>query len=376
MKIGLITTSLDQKKYAGFSNYVSHLIMEFKKINSKNKYYLIHYNSNPECKLYTKENNLLIPISGVVFKKFLWYFFLPFHLKKNKIKILHGLTQTLPFFKLKGMKYVMTVHDLTTIILPKTHKLTSFFKDKLLLSHMLKISDLITTNSISTKNDIIKHFKISPDKIKVVYHAYDDKTYHKLSANEKKISEFKKKYSINYDFFLFVGTMQPRKNIITILKAMILLKESNELKHKLVIIGAKGWKYSPIFSFIKENNLEEDVRFMNYIPNEDLKFFYNFSKAFVWPSLYEGFGIPPLEAMACGTPVITSKISSMPEILGDAASYIYPPTNYSELAKKMIQIIKDKDLRQELIKKGFLVSSKYGWSKTAKKTEELYENLL
>ena len=188
-----------------------------------------------------------------------------------------------------------------------------------------------------------------------------------------RMPEFKKKHDITFPFILYLGTLEPRKN----LKSLILAY--NEIKkkfpeYKLIIGGAKGWGYKNIFQIIDNLGIDKDIIFTGYIPEKDLPSLYNSAELFVYPSFYEGFGLPPLEAMACGTPVITSNTSSLPEVVGNAGIMV-DPNNVNQLADAMYKVLTDDNLRRDMIKKGLKRAKMFSWKKTAKETLKVYEEV-
>jgi glycosyltransferase involved in cell wall biosynthesis len=291
---------------------------------------------------------------------------------ENRLKdldIFHNPSQVITAFKF-SQKYIITIYDITPNLYPETHTDIITFVHRYLLPKALKTSDKVITISHHTKNDIIKHFKIPENKIKVIHLAANE-NYKPL--NEKEIINIKQKYNLNYSFILYVGTLEPRKNIPTLLKALYKLKKQG-IKHKLAITGKKGWKYKSIFETIEKLNLQKDVIFTGYVPDEDLPALYNAADLFVYPSLYEGFGLPPLEAMQCGTPVITSNTSSLPEVVGDAGIMVNP-YDVDELANNMYGVLTNDGLREELSKKGLERAKLFSWKKCAEEHLKVYEEV-
>jgi len=177
-------------------------------------------------------------------------------------------------------------------------------------------------------------------------------------------------YGIKDPFILYVGTLEPRKNIPTLIHAFAKVKKDG-FPQKLLLIGGKGWKYEEIFSAINELSLTDQILIPGYVPDEDLVYFYNVADLFVYPSLYEGFGLPPLEAMACGTPVITSNKSSLPEVVGDAALLV-DPLDVRALAGAIERVLANEELRAQLSERGLKRAKFFSWKKTAERTWEVY----
>ncbi|AEK19265.1 group 1 glycosyl transferase [Methanococcus maripaludis X1] len=372
MKICLISNSFDLVK-TGIGTYPYELIKNLPCNN--NEYLLIHGQKNKEItKIINKKigfEDIIItypPIFlGKVIQKML---LIPQYLIKNNPDIIHDTYHFAPFIFLKKFKKIITVYDISPILYPKTHKYSRVIMHKYFFPIILKSSDKIISISENTKRDIMDHFKIPEDKIKVIPLA-SNKNFKKLDEND--ILKIKSKYNFEYPFILYVGTLEPRKNIPNLLKAFYSIKKQ-EITHKLVIAGGKGWKYQEIFKTIKKLNLQNDVIFTGYVPDEDLPGLYNAADLFVYPSLYEGFGLPPLEAMQCGTPVITSNTSSLPEVVGDAGIMINP-YDVDELANKMYEVLTNEDLGNELSKQGIERAKLFSWKKCAEEHLKVYKEV-
>ncbi|WP_083810054.1 glycosyltransferase family 4 protein [Methanothermococcus okinawensis] len=316
-------------------------------------------------------NELIIPVPNIPFGHEIQKMIItPNTLKKHDFDIVHDVYHFGPFLSLKKPKKILTVYDLTPLLYSETHKKSKVLMHKYLFPLILKNSNKIISISHHTKQDIIKYFKIPEDKIKVIHLAANE-NYKPLK--EKEINEVKQKYNLNYPFILYVGGLEPKKNIPTLLKALYKLKKQG-INHKLILTGVKRWKYKSIFETIEKLNLQKDVIFTGYVPDEDLPALYNAADLFVYPSLYEGFGLPPLEAMACGTPVITSNTSSLPEVVGDAGIMINP-YNVDELAKAMNEVLTNEGLREELSKKGLERAKLFSWKKCAEEHLKVYEEV-
>ena len=200
---------------------------------------------------------------------------------------------------------------------------------------------------------------------------YNGKNERFKPLNQKEVAEVKQKYNLDFPFILFVGVLQPRKNIPTLIKAYYKLKKEG-IKDKLVITGGKGWQYKEIFETVERLNLQKEVIFTGHIPDDDLPKLYNAADLFAFPSLYEGFGIPPLEAMACGIPVITSNTGSLPEVVGDAGIMV-DPYDIDGLAKAMYEVLNNEGLKEEMVKKGLERAKMFSWKKCAKEVLDVYE---
>ncbi len=323
--------------------------------------------------LYGHNDNSFIRIT--VFR-FIWEnLILPFLLIKDKIDIFHGLKNAIPLFSFK--KRVVTIHDLTIFKFPHDYTLIRHLW-KYMVSMYIKKADHIIAISKSTKKDLIKHLKINQKKITVIYEGYDQELFRIKNKTQcyKQILNFFKEKEINISdinrkkIILNVNTIQPRKNISRLIKAFDNIAKDNK-NAALIISGKTGWKTKKIFETYNKSPYKGKIYFLDYTPNEIVANLYNISEVFVYPSLYEGFGLPILEAQACGCPVITSNISSMPEVAGESAILINP-YNVNEISEAMLKITSDNNLRNNLIKEGFENCKRFSWKKCAEETFEMY----
>lgn len=271
-----------------------------------------------------------------------------------------------PFNLPKHIKRITVIHDLTPIKFPDLHRFYSQLLQRIYLPGILKRADLIITNSQNTKNDIFRYSSQAKDKTEFIHLGRDE--LFRPDYDKSVIT----KYGIKEPYFLFVGTIEPRKNLITLLNAFENFKIRNKTKHKLVIVGGRGWKSTGFYKKLNKHVYKQDVIIPGYIPREELPVLYSMALAFIYPSLYEGFGFPVLEAMSCGTPVITSNASSLPEVGGKAALY-FDPNSVDDLVEKMDLIYQDEALREDLKEKGFEQSSKFSWEKFAKEFVRIIE---
>lgn len=371
MKIGLITTAMDEKK-AGIGWYCYNLIKNLREIDKRNEYILIHRYKNDDP-IYKDNKELIIPYPKIPMKKTIGdNVQIAFKLRKLKFDIVHELAHSAFFMFDSPSKKVITIHDLTPVLFPQTFDRFTVFIHKYLLPRALRKVDRIITVSENTKADIVKYFGISEEKIEVIHNGVDHEHFKKLDR-ECCYRKLKIKYGIDSKFILSVGTIEPRKNYTNLVKAFYELKK-RKISHKLVIIGKTGWKYKSFYDAIEKLRLKKDVLLLGYVPYEDLPLFYNCAEVFVYPSLYEGFGLPPLEAMACGCPVVVSNCSSLPEVVGDAGILV-DPYDHKKLAESLYEVLSDEGLRKHLTLKGLRRAKKFSWKETAKKTLKVYEGL-
>jgi len=369
MKVGIISERLN-RPMTGVGTYTYNLIKEISKICPIDCIYLIDYTNHKELNLL---NKIIIGSFVARFpkKSYIWHLYSQFKLRKNNydLDIIHSPENSTLVTKLIFPKKIITVHDIRQRVFPEFNIETLL--SYLFLQSSLKSADKIIAVSNSTKNDLINYFHVPANKIQVIYEAADQK-FRQLNHDE--INFVKQKYGLNFPFILYVGNLSKHKNIPNLIKALYNIKQM-DCPHKLVIAGKKKWKYEEIFDVIDKLGLHDEVIFTGYVPEEDLPGLYNAATLFVYPSLYEGFGLPPLEAMACGCPVITSNTSSLPEVVGDAGIMV-DPHDVDELSNVMMKVLSDNILRKELITKGLNRSKMFSWEKCAKETISLYKETL
>ncbi|MZK52795.1 glycosyltransferase family 4 protein [Clostridium beijerinckii] len=277
--------------------------------------------------------------------------------------------------RIKG-KVITTIHDMTYELYPETMDKKNLKRIKSDIQYSVNRADKIVTVSESSKRDIIKFLNVDEAKIEIVYNGVE---YHKFnkSYSEDEKSKIRVKYNLQDNYILYMGTLEPRKNIESIIEAFSLFKKEDTMSNqntKLVIAGKKGWLFENIFNLVNKLSLKDEVIFTDYIEEEDKSLIYNMASLFVFPSLYEGFGIPVLEAMASSVPVITSNVSSLPEVAGDAAILV-EPKDIKSIAEYMGKVLVDKELRNNLIKKGHEQAKKFTWESSAKKLVNIYRDL-
>lgn len=267
---------------------------------------------------------------------------------------------------------VVSVMDLSYIHFPQLFKQSDLYQLRNWTAYSVRKAAKVFTISRASKDDIIRIYKVPEDKVVVTYPGVKSQASN-LRRQISNMNKLREKYGIKGDYILFVGTLQPRKNIQRLIGAF--KKISNKESLQLVIVGKKGWLYEDILKAPKELDIEDRVKFLEFVDENELNSLYKHAICFVLPSLYEGFGLPVLEAMQNGCPVITSNVSSLPEAGGDAALYI-DPLNIEDIASKIELLLKDEKLRKDLIAKGYDHVKKFSWEKTAQKTLEVLEEVV
>ena len=255
----------------------------------------------------------------------------------------------------------LVIHDLAFLHHPSFIKKTHLLFYKKHTPKFLEKAKLVATVSEFSKNDILEYYKVEPEKIDVVFSAAKD-IFHPLNEEEKK--EIKNKYTDGKEYFIYAGAIHPRKNLMNLLKAFSIFKKRQQTNMKLILTGRLAWKYESFTKSLKTYKYRDDVLMTGYVPEDELVKIIGAAYGLVYPSLWEGFGVPVLEAMQCDVPVITSSHSSMQEIAKDAALYA-DATSYTDIAGQMMLLYKDENLRRQLIEKGRQTAGQYSWDKTA-----------
>jgi glycosyltransferase involved in cell wall biosynthesis len=332
-----------------------------------------------------KVKELILPLPQAPFRKELRQIFIaPFvlgKLRNEKIDIVHDLHQFAPFLlSFGGYAKVATVHDVTPFVTRWLHpwsRRTSFYiRYKCVLSLVLKRTHAIIAVSNNTKRDLQKHIGVPRDKIRVVYHGISE-DYHPIKESES-VNRVRHDYDLNSPFVLAQATSAPVDNVEILLEAFRLLRADMSRANvklqtlKLVFFG----HHSPdLTCMVKNMGLQDHVSFLGFVPESVLPTIYSNAELFVYPSLYDGFGFPPLEAMACGTPTIVSNVASLPEVVGDCG-LMFDPLNAGELAGKMHTLLLGDDIRSNLVIRGLKRAKEFTWERTASETLKVYSELL
>lgn len=353
-------------KRAGKGWYAFQLVQEILTQDKKNQYILYTDQPFPAWSHFENAIQKFFPPHSLV-----WHYNVMRDIKKNPPDIFFAPTSyIIAAFGPKNLKTIITVHDLVAWYVPDRHNKKATFVEHRTLPTAVKKACYVTTVSESTKTDLQKLFQIPQEKISVI-HCAAGRAFHEMENEEKTQAAVKLKTPEK--FILSVGTLEPRKNFITLLKSFAKLRKKFPEFH-CIIIGSKGWNYREIFKTIETLKIGDFVHFPDYVSEENLVKYYNLASFFVYPSLYEGFGIPVLEAMQCGCPVITSNVSSLPEVAGSSAILINPK-NTDELSKKMEEIIMDEKIRETMRQKGLEQARKFSWRKSAAEFIELFQKI-
>jgi glycosyltransferase involved in cell wall biosynthesis len=294
-------------------------------------------------------------------------FLAPLLLRTSKASLYHGMLNVVPFAC--PVPSVVTVHDLAFIRFPHTFRAYNRtyldFATRISVkraSHVLTVSEYI-------KHEVVHLLGVPPERVTVTYNAARE---HFRPPDQQILARFRQSKDLPDQFVLYVGTLEPRKNLTTLLDAYATVARQH--KAPLIVGGGKGWLYGPIFEQLERLGLREQVRFVGYIEEEELPLWYAAATAFAFPSIYEGFGMPPLEAMACGTPVVVANSASLPEVVGDAGLLVNPHDSEA-LAAALLRLLNEAELRAELRERGLRQARAFTWQEAAQRTLEVYQRI-
>lgn len=381
MLIGIDGNEANVASRVGSGQYAFALLHEF--ANGEDNQFVIYLKDKPLAGLPKESINFKYKIFG---PKRLWtQFALPLRLTFGpKPNVFFSLTHYGPRFS--RVPYVVTIHDLSYLHYPNLFKKDDLLQLRNWTKYSIKNSAHIIAVSDTTKKDIIKNYQVDPSKITVTYEGYNKNLFKPQSQDA--IAKVKKKYEIGSDYIIFIGTLQPRKNLERLLEAFKILvhssqsradsnkisvnREPSTVNLSLVIVGKKGWLYDSIYAKVKQLKLKDKVIFTGYVPDGDLPPLIAGAKAYVLPSLWEGFGIPVIEAQACGVPVVVSNTSSLPEIVGDSGILV-DPQSANSIATGIKKVLQNPKIRSDLIKKGFTNIKRFSWQKCALETLAVLE---
>ncbi len=380
MKIG-IDARFYRKETGGIGRYTRALLEELAKIDKTNEYIVyITPEDNSEYVQTMQNSNLksqnfrkkVIPISHYSLSEQTKFLNI---LKKDKLDLVHFANFNHPIFY--PGKFITTIHDLTMMLYPagKSQKsLVRKFAFARVMDSAAKNASAVIAVSKATKDDVVKVLKADPKNIEVIYEGID-KNYNAKKTDEHNIKKSLKRYNIKKPYLLFLSQWRPHKGILQLLEAFDILKQEYLIDHQLVIVGKPNNHFPEIPNAISKNKYKKDIITPGFVDEKDLPILYQNADCFVFPSHYEGFGLPPIEAMACGAVVAASNVSCMPEVLGDAAAY-FDPYSPEAMAEMILKVIKSDKLKNDLRAKGLEQVKKYSWAKMAKETLELYKKVV
>ncbi len=299
-------------------------------------------------------------------------FRVPLALRREKVDLFHATHYVLP--PLTRRRAIVTIHDCIHLMFPQylPNRLAHGYAKAFFWSATQQAERILTVSEAS-KRDILRLCDVPPERVAVIYNAIDERF--RVTPNEEQVALVRERYQLDDDFVLYVGNIKPHKNVERLIDAFAQVRQAGLDHLKLLVIGDAITRYATLRRAVHRGKLHKHVRFLGFVPTETLAILYRLASVFVFPSLYEGFGLPPLEAMACGTPVVTSNISSLPEIAGDAAILIDPHDSTS-IANGIAQAITDTALREKLRARGLERAQMYSWERSVTRVREIYDEVL
>ena len=361
----------------GMGSYVLNLVRNLAAIDRSNQY-ILYTDTIDSDKLLPQTNNfetkILQPANYLLWEQLA----LPQQALKDNLDILHCTFNTAPLILDKKIRLITTIHDVMYLKPAKEladstvmyQRLGRIYRS-LIVSKTIYKADRIITVSEFSKQDILSHFPtLDPSRISTTYEAADD-IFLDVSNAKIELENVSDKFGIISNYILTLGATDPRKNTEKIIRIFAKLKQEQKISEQLVIVGIPNWRNSDFYALVCDLQCQSDIIFTDFITQLELCSLYKYASIFLYISLYEGFGIPPLEAMACGTPVIVSNVTSIPEIVGDAAIQV-DPYNQAAIENSILEVLKDRDLADNLVAKGRERLKNFSWHKMAESTHQLY----
>ena len=368
MRIGIDARKLHD---FGIGTYIRNLLRELAELDRQNEYVLLTRPQDTDVVESLGENfRALANRSGPY--SISEQVSIPLAVRRERLDLFHATHYVLP--ALTPSKTVVTIHDCIHLMFPDYlgHRLAYAYARASLYTAAHK-SDRVFTVSEQSKRDILKFFKIRPEKIVVTPNAIDDRF--KVPPSEEHVLQTRERYQLSHSYLLYVGNIKPHKNLERLIEAFHLVRSEGRSELELLIIGDEISKLQSLRRAVHKYDIHRYVRFLGYVPDKTLAVLYRLASVFVFPSLYEGFGLPPLEAMASGTPVVTSNVSSLPEVVGDAAVLV-DPYHAEAIADGILAVLRSAHLREELRQRGLRRVEEYSWKRSVQRVRQVYGEVL
>ena len=374
MRIGLDGFPLAMPK-TGIGHYTFELARALALLSPSDEFKLISPLAFPHSILEEIERDSPTNLDAVnpkatALRKHWWAIGLPLYLKDARLDIFHGTNYEAPLWNRR--RTVVTIHDLSSLLHADKHEAHLARRARRRLPLMTRSSSMIITAAESMKREICEHLRVRPEKVAVT--PFAPRSIFRPIPPEETL-ETRRRLGVEDEFILFVGTIEPRKNLLTLVRAFDEVMRHTSLRPQLVIAGREGWLTEELYSFIENAGIRERVLFTGYVNEDDLRALYSSCRISVYPSLYEGFGLPPLEAMACGAPVITSNTGAIMETVGHAARLV-APTDTQALTSAIIELLEDEAERKRLSSTGLKRAAEFTWEKTALLTLDVYREVI
>jgi glycosyltransferase involved in cell wall biosynthesis len=370
MRIGIDALPLTAPM-TGVGHYTFELATALARTQPHSQFELVYPSNYPEIQLQNLDDMPNLRLQrvkvGAVGRR--WFAAgLPRYLRRAGIDLFHGTNYEVPLWRLCAS--VLTIHDLSHYFHPDTHEPRRVKRSRRRLPLMVRNADAIITPSDTVRAQVCEVFGVRPELVFAIPEAART-TFYPVAVEQS--APRLERLGIGEDFFLAVGTLEPRKNLSVLVAAFAkLAAENGQNSSQLVIAGGKGWLTDPLFEQIRHSQLGDRIVLTDYLQDEDLRALYSSCRAFIYPSIYEGFGLPPLEAMACGAPVVASQIGAHEET-SQGSARLFDPKNSDQLAQILLELSTDQSAREALSQKGKLRAAEFSWEKTAEMTWQVYE---
>jgi glycosyltransferase involved in cell wall biosynthesis len=351
----------------GIGTYIRNLLRHLARIDRESEYVLLCHEPDMGVAepLGSNFRTVLEPSANYSLRE---QFHVPWVLMREKPDVFHAPHYVLP--TAVRCRSVVTIHDCIHLMFPQyLPNRAAYAYARASMWSAAKHSDRILTVSEASKRDILHFFNVPPEKISVVYNAIDERFWVEPSPDD--VARVRERFQLDHGFVLYAGTIKPHKNLVRLIEAFAALRKGPFEELKLLIIGDEISKLPALRRAVHSHKLHKHVRFLGFVPDETLAVLYRLAAVFVFPSLYEGFGLPPLEAMASGTPVVTSNVSSLPEVAGDAAVLV-DPYSVDSIVDGMRRVLTDPQLAADLRRKGLLRARDFSWERSVARTHEIY----
>ncbi len=367
MRIGIDVRKLHD---FGIGTYIRNLLRHLARLDRETEYVLLARPEDCAALRCLGENFRTVPESAGNYSV-AEQLKIPLALRRERVDLFHAPHYVLP--PLAARPSVVTIHDCIHLMFPQyLPSRLAFAYARASITLAARRATRVLTVSESSKRDILKFVDVPPEKIDVIYNAYDERFA--VEPREEDVVRIRERYQLHDAFVLYAGNVKPHKNLGRLIEAFQLVR-SRGLDHlKLVLIGDDISKYAALRRAVHQHQLHKYVRFLGYVPEETLAVMYRLAGVFVFPSLYEGFGLPPLEAMASGTPVVTSNVSSLPEVAGDAALLV-DPYDPEAIAGGILKVLTDAGVRRELRQKGLARAREFSWEASVRRVREIYQQV-
>jgi glycosyltransferase involved in cell wall biosynthesis len=354
----------------GIGTYIRNLLRQLARLDSETEFVIFCRPEDRDTLAAVGENFRPVPETSGNYS-IAEQFTIPLAVKREGVTLFHAPHYVLP--PLVRCKSVVTIHDCIHLMFPQyLPNRAAFWYAKWSIGQAARRATRIMTVSQSSKRDILRLVDTEPAKIDVIYNAYDERFA--MEPREEDVVRVRERYQLHDEFVLYAGNVKPHKNLERLIDAFHLVRTRGLDNLKLVLIGDEISKYTALRRAVHQHQLHKYVRFLGYLPEETLAVMYRLAGVFVFPSLYEGFGLPPLEAMASGTPVVTSNVSSLPEVAGDAAVLV-DPYSPQAIADGIYAVLTDEKLRREMVLKGIARAGQFSWEQSVRRVRAIYSEV-